>query len=174
MFEKYYNNYAEAMRAAQSFEENLIHNIKKVTYKSTSKLSASGKRNCKAILNTALVMLKNSVRKAELDTEILDRGTGWQSSDYARSINELKYTFIKVNKDGTFSAYFKGYPIYNVVTVYPFKSVGYVDNDGNIVNLSREEMREFKEHNYIPSALERSTEFERVPYFNVNIANVLL
>lgn len=173
MYQKEYDNYTAALEAAQDFERSLsVENRQTIKYISSSKLNASAKRTYKGVLNSVLVDLVNAERAEWLATQIQDRFSGWQSTDYARDINGLRYTFIKVNRNGTFSVYFKGYPVYENEGDNPFKNLGVVRTDNVEMPMSRDAFDIFKQRNYIPSALLRTA--EPVYFINLNICNVRL
>ncbi len=173
MYQKQYTNYTAALEAAQHFERSLsVENRQTIKYVSSSKLNATAKRTYKGVLNSVLVDLVNHERAAWIAANIHDRFTGWQSTDYARDINGLRYTFIKVNKNGTFSVYFKGYPVYENEGDNPFKNLGVLRNDDVEMTMSRDAFEVFKQVNYIPSALLRTA--EPVYFINLNICNVRL
>lgn len=166
-----YENYAAALRAAQEFERTLLaDNRQVITYVSSSKLNAAAKRTYKGVLSKVLVDLKNEERAIWLNAQIQERGSGWQNTDYAKDINGLKYTFIKVNKDSTFSVYFKGYPVYDEEHENPFSNLGIVDSDGDAIYMSQDEFNTWRQLNYIPSYLNRIA--EPVYFININICNI--
>lgn len=179
IYQKTYSSHQDALDAALDFEKNLaVYNIKKLTYKSTSSLSAAAKQNVKAVLSTALVMFKNRVRADEIQKQISNPETGWQNSDSNRKTTNLKRTFIKVNTDKktgveTYSVFVKAYPIYNPIFQTPFRSIGYEDINGNIITFAtKQDAIDFRNQNYIASALNKP--FQKIPYFNVNICNVVI
>lgn len=167
-----YDNYSEALRAAIEFERTLLSdNRQGITYISSSKLNAAAKRTYKGVLSKVLVDLKNEERAIWLAAQTQDNGSGWQNSDYARQINGLMYTFIKVNKDNTFSVYFKGYPVYDEDHENPFVNLGVVHSDGNRTYMSLEEFNRWKQSTYTNSALNRVG--EPVYFININICNIV-
>lgn len=138
-------------------------------YKSNSSLKAAAKKQYN-LIKSCTARLKDDERAAEIAAQIVNRESGWQNSYEERRDTQLKFSFIKENKNGTYSVYIKGYPVREEV---PFKMIGYIDlNDNSRHEFVGNEAHEFKMANYLPSRIEHP--YEDVPFININIGNLEL
>ena len=171
-----YNSLTAALVAAICFEEEFLEakNIGdlrspiKIQFKSNSSLRAAAKRKL-IVIKSCYARLKDDERAAILAAQIVNRESGWQNSVNRRD-TQLKFSFIKENKDGTYSVFIKAYPIREEVV----KIVGYVKLTDN----SRHELAGalapalFKTATYLPSKLRHP--HKDVPFININIGNLEL
>ena len=171
----YYKSLKAATRAAINFEEEFLE-VKNVgdlespiffEFKSTNCLRAAAKRKFIEI-KSCYARLKDDERAAEIAAQIVNRESGWQNSVKEGRDKRLKFSFIKENKDGTYSVFIQAYPIREV------KIVGYI----KITDNSRHKLAGavapalFKTATYLPSKLKHPR--MDVPVININIGNIEL
>ena len=178
MFLSNYKTKTAATRAAINFEEEFLE-VKNIgdlrspisfNYKTSSCLRAAAKRKF-IVIKSCYARLKDDERAAEIAAQIVNRESGWQNSFKDRRDAKLKFSFIKENKDGTYSVYLKAYPVREEVAV---RLIGYYRlNDNTRCDLLGPLAPAlFKTANYLPSKLKHPN--EDVPIINVNIGNLEL